>query len=116
MRLDTIVIDCKDKHALARFWCDLLGTTVRGEVGQYVGLHPSHEGAPRLIFQELPDLGERTEKGRLHVDIDTPDLEADVARAVSLGASVHDEVSELGMRWVTMRDPEGNLFCLCSEG
>ena len=116
MRLDTIVIDCHDKHALAAFWCALLGTTVRGELGQYLGLRPSHEGAPRLVFQQVPDLGERREKGRLHVDLDTHDLEGDVARAVSLGATVHQDVTELGMRWVTLRDPEGNLFCICQEG
>lgn len=115
MRLDTIVIDCRDKHALAAFWCELLGTTVRGEIGQYLGLHPSHEGAPRLIFQQLDDLADRTEKGRLHVDLDTHDLEADVARAQSLGASVVARQEEFGMTWVTMRDPEGNLFCVTSE-
>ena len=44
MRLDTIVIDCNDKRTLASFWCALLGTTVRGEFGQYLGLHPAPEG------------------------------------------------------------------------
>jgi hypothetical protein len=115
MRLDTIVIDCHDKHALAEFWCALLGTTVRGEVGQYLGLHPSHEGAPRLVFQQHDDLGEWREKGRLHVDLDTHDLEGDVTRAESLGASQVARQEEFGMTWVTMRDPEGNLFCLCAE-
>ena len=115
MRLDTIVIDCLDKHALATFWCGLLGTTVRGEVGQYLGLHPVPEGNTRLVFQQLDDLPPREGKGRLHVDLDTHDLEGDTERALALGATLVQEVGELGMRWRTMADPEGNLFCLCEQ-
>lgn len=113
MRLDTIVITCADKHALARFWCDLLGTTVRGEAAQYLGLHPSHEGAPRLVFQQVVNPGA---PGRVHVDLDTHDLDADVDRALALGAAVVARREELGMTWVTMSDPEGNLFCLVAGG
>ena len=112
MRLDTIVIDCNDKHTLASFWCALLGTTVRGEFGQYLGLHPAPEGNARLVFQQVPDLGERTEKGRVHLDVDTHDLEGDTERALALGATVVTDVEDFGVRWRTLRDPEGNLFCL----
>lgn len=116
MRLDTIVIDCNDKHTLAQFWCALLGTTVRGELGQYLGLHPAPEGNARLVFQQVEDLPEPTRKGRVHLDLDTHDLEADTRRAVSLGATVVSDVEDLGVRWRTLRDPEGNLFCLVPEG
>jgi predicted enzyme related to lactoylglutathione lyase len=116
MRLDTIVIDCNDKHTLASFWCNVLGTTVRGEIGQYLGLHPTEGAGVRLAFQEVADLPERTDKGRVHLDLDTHDLEVDTERAVSLGATVVAEVEDLGMRWRTLADPEGNLFCLVPAG
>ena len=115
MRLDTIVIDCNDKHALASFWCNLLGTRVRGEFGQYLGLHPSPEGNARLVFQQVADLGERTEKGRVHLDLDTRDLEGDTKKALSLGATLVSDVTDFGLTWRTLCDPEGNLFCLVPE-
>jgi predicted enzyme related to lactoylglutathione lyase len=111
MRLESVTIDCRDKHALAGFWCALLGTTVRGEAGQYVGLHPQPDGNTRLLFQQVEDLDDST-RSRVHFDIETHDLDGDTARAESLGASVVDELEEFGMHWRVLRDPEGNLFCL----
>ena len=111
MRLHTIVIDCRDKHALAAFWCGLLGTTVRGEFGQYLGLHPAPEGNARLVFQQLDEpLPEG--KGRVHLDLDTEDLEGDTRKALELGATLVNEVTDFGVSWRTLADPEGNLFCL----
>ena len=116
MRLDTIVIDCQDKHALAAFWCALLGTTVRGDFGQYLGLHPAPEGNARLVFQQVPELPARTGKDRVHLDLDTHDLEEDTRKALALGATLEAEVEDFGTRWRTLRDPEGNLFCLVPAG
>ena len=116
MRLSSIVIDCHDKHALAAFWCGVLGTTVRGELGQYVGLHPAPEGNTRLLFQQVEGLAAPSEKGRVHLDLDSHDVDADTARAVELGATVVSEVEEFGMRWRTLSDPEGNLFCIVPAG
>ncbi|HTL24501.1 MAG TPA: VOC family protein [Mycobacteriales bacterium] len=114
MRLDTIVIDCRDKHALAEFWCALLGTTVRGELGQYLGLHPTPDGNARLVFQQVADPAPG--RGRVHLDLDSHDVDADTERAVALGATVENEVEDFGMRWRTLSDPEGNLFCLVPAG
>ena len=114
LRLEAVTVDCRDKHALAAFWCALLGTTVRGEFDQFLGLHPTAEGHPRLVFQQVEDLAQT--HSRLHLDLDTHDLEADTARAVELGATVVREVEQdFGggtVRWRVMADPEGNAFCL----
>ena len=112
MKLDGVNIPCRDKHALAAFWCEVLGTTVRGEVAQYLGLHPVAEGHPRLLFQQVDDLPER---GRLHLDLESHDVAADVARVVALGATVVDEVTDFGVTWTVLADPEGNLFCVVPE-
>ena len=113
-RFEAVTIDCRDKHALAAFWCALLGTTVRGEFGQYLGLHPTSEGHPRLVFQQVADLSEG--RSRAHLDLETEDLEADTARALALGATVHHDTEDFGVRWRTLSDPEGNLFCLVPAG
>ncbi|MCU1596181.1 MAG: glyoxalase/bleomycin resistance protein/dioxygenase [Frankiales bacterium] len=113
-RFEAVTIDCRDKHALATFWCALLGTTVRGEFGQYLGLHAATEGHPRLVFQQVDHLDEG--RSRVHLDLDTEDLEADTARAVALGASVVQDVTDFGVQWRTLADPEGNLFCLVPAG
>jgi predicted enzyme related to lactoylglutathione lyase len=44
---------------------------------------------------------------RVHLDIETDDIEAEVARLTALGAT---EVERHG--WVVMRDPVGNVFCV----
>jgi predicted enzyme related to lactoylglutathione lyase len=113
-RLDAVTISCRDKHALAAFWCALLGTTVRGELGQYLGLHPVEPGHPRLVFQQVEDPGPAS--ARTHLDLDSEDVDADTARAVSLGATVVREVSDFGVTWQVLADPEGNTFCLVPPG
>lgn len=107
---NAVTVDCLDKHSLAAFWCALLGTTVRGEFGQYLGLHPTSPGHPRLVFQQVAELP--TGRSRLHVDLDSHDLDGDTARAVALGATVQQDVEDFGVRWRVLADPEGNLFCL----
>lgn len=109
-RLEAVTVDCRDKHTLAAFWCALLGTTVRGEFGQFLGLHPSAEGHPRLVFQQVDEPVQT--RSRLHLDLESHDLEADTTRAVELGATVVQDVADFGVRWRVLADPEGNLFCL----
>jgi predicted enzyme related to lactoylglutathione lyase len=112
-RLDGINIACRDKLALSAFWCALLGTTVRGELGQYLGLHPVGPGQPRLLFQQVEDL--REGGNRLHLDLECHDVAASTAEALALGAVLESEVHEFGMTWSVMRDPEGNVFCLVPQ-
>jgi Glyoxalase-like domain len=55
----------------------------------------------------LQDVG--TTAPRVHLDLHTDDLEAEVARLVGLGAT---EVARHG-GWVVLRDPAGMDFCVC---
>lgn len=109
-RFEAVTIDCRDSHALATFWCALLGTTVRGELDQYLGLHPTAPGHPRLVFQQVSEPAPG--RSRLHLDLESHDVAADVARAIGLGATVVAEVEQFGVTWQTLADPEGNLFCV----
>lgn len=45
---------------------------------------------------------------RAHLDIETDDVEAEVARLVALGATEVERVHS----WVIMRDPVGTVFCV----
>ena len=115
-RLGWLQVDCTDPEPLAAFWAALLGTTVRGRLGdppQYVILEPQPGTGVRLAFQRVPD--PTPGKNRLHLDLAVTDLEAATAQAVDLGATVQGEVAEHGYAWRVLRDPAGNEFCLVPE-
>lgn len=46
-------------------------------------------------------------ESRVHIDIETDDIPAEVARLEKLGASVVDRLK----RWVVMQAPTGQRFC-----
>jgi predicted enzyme related to lactoylglutathione lyase len=56
----------------------------------------------------------KREKNRLHLDLRTPDLEAEVSRVLELGAALltRQPVAEDGWLWHILADPDGNEFCV----
>ena len=61
-------------------------------------------------FQKVPE--GKAVKNRVHVDLDVDDLDAAVARAVALGATIVGSVVEEPTNWFqVMADIEGNEFC-----
>ena len=102
--LCTIVIDVPaDEHAAAAaFWGAATGVEQRQlTFPEFHGarLHPSLV----LLVQRLGDGGPR-----MHVDIHTDDVPAEIARLEALGARVlepHDD-------WTVMTDPAGLPFCV----
>ena len=107
-----IVVDCKDAEGLARFWIEALGYSRRGSGGQYVSI--AGDG-PKIIFQRVDE--PKSAKNRIHFDYSAPNIEAEAARLVSLGATRAPEglIEEFGIRWIRMLDPEGNEFCIEEE-
>ncbi len=71
--------------------------------------HPEYHGG-ELAGSEFWLLVQRLDDGpsRVHVDIHTDDLAAEVARLEKLGA----ERVEQAHSWWVMRDPAGLLFCV----
>ena len=47
-------------------------------------------------------------ESRVHIDIETDDISAEVARLEKLGATVDKRLE----RWVVMRAPSGQRFCV----
>ena len=74
--------------------------------------YPEYHGA-NLPGDGLGFLVQRLDGGqaRVHLDIHTDDLEAEVARLEALGA---ERVRQVHAWWV-MRDPAGLLFCVIPE-
>jgi len=111
-----LVLDCADPSRLAGFWSAALGYTTVGGAGNYVMLVDPDAGRPKLLLQAVDEA--KTTKNRMHLDIETPDVDSEVVRLESIGARrlETDARSEHGSRWVIMVDPEGNEFCVCDAG
>ena len=106
-RINGILIDCNvdDIEAAARFWGEALGRPINpnhpGTRGNYVML----ETPPDEISVQI----QRVEhESRVHIDIETDDIPAEVARLEKLGAQVVDRLE----RWVVMQAPTGQRFCV----
>ena len=112
-----LVLDCTDPNRLADFWSSALGYVNVGAAGQYVALlPPPGSNAPKLLLQQVAE--PKVAKNRMHLDIETPDIQTEADRLTAHGARrVRDDIcSEHGTAWVLMEDPEGNEFCVCNGG
>ncbi len=107
-----VVIDCSDLESSARFWTDVLGYARGQASGAYLRLTPEDGQGVEILLQRVPD--RKLGKNRLHLDMRTGDLEAEVRRVVVLGASqvTREPVVEDGWRWHILADPDGNEFCV----
>jgi len=106
-RLCALLIDCRtsDIDAAARFWAGALGRPVDPR-------HPGTRGNYRMLEtpadEPIVQLQRVEHESRVHIDIETDDIPAEVARLEELGARV---VSRLE-RWVVMQAPSGQRFCV----
>jgi catechol 2,3-dioxygenase-like lactoylglutathione lyase family enzyme len=104
--LRTIVVDVPaDAHDRTRdFWATALAGVAHRSV-KYPEDHWLEEPATpnHVLIQNIGD-----DSARVHVDIETDDIEAEVARLTAAGAI---EVDRQG-NWVVLRDPAGLLFCV----
>ena len=111
-----LVLDCTEPESLAAFWAPALGIERLAAAGQYVLLASPTGAIPKLLLQRVEE--PKSAKNRMHLDIETPDVDAEVARLEVLGATrlEAEARTEQGSRWVIMADPEGNEFCVCDGG
>jgi predicted enzyme related to lactoylglutathione lyase len=108
-RLSKVVIDVPpaDHDRELAFWSAAVGQPLtRFE------RHPEYHGAV-LHGQEFGLLVQRLDQGpaRVHIDIHTDDLPAEIARLEELGAKQVQQAHS----WQVMRDPAGMLFCVIPE-
>jgi catechol 2,3-dioxygenase-like lactoylglutathione lyase family enzyme len=104
------VVDCNDARRVGAFWAELLGMPLQSDEGDptecWLDFGP--EGRD-LLFGTVPE--PKTIKNRLHLDLRPDDQEAEVQRALSLGAT-HVDIGQGQQTWVVLADPEGNEFCI----
>lgn len=110
-----VTIDAVDADPVASFWEAALGYDRLYEREPYIVLGPPRGDArPRLVIQRVQSV--TSDKTRVHMDLRVDDPDAEVARLQALGASVEwvvDETPSGFIRWTTMADPQGTLFCVC---
>lgn len=116
LRVESLTVDAADPARLAAFWAGLLGWTVHvgteGEAdeGEVWIEAPGPGSGPDILF--LPSTDPRQGKNRLHLDLRPDDRDAQVERAVELGAARVDIGQSGEESWVVLADPEGNEFCI----
>ncbi|MDT8342895.1 MAG: VOC family protein [Thermohalobaculum sp.] len=105
-RLAGLIIDCQapDPRAATRFWAAALGSGAapegEPETARYWRLDP--QGGLHVEVQAVDH------PSRVHLDIESDDIPAEVARLEALGARVIDRIST----WVVMEAPTGHRFCV----
>ena len=105
--LGGLIIDCRTDRldGEARFWSKALGYEIRPsddpDDANYVVLD-TREGEPYIELQTVEH------PSRVHLDIKTDDLEAEVQRLERLGATRVKKVKH----WWVMEAPSGHRFCV----
>ncbi len=108
-----IVIDCSDLGRSAQFYTEALGYTAGAPAsGHYRSLLPKDGQGIEILLQHVPDV--KQDKNRLHLDLRTADLTAEVRRILNLGATLltSQPVVEDDWQWHILADPDGNEFCI----
>jgi predicted enzyme related to lactoylglutathione lyase len=108
-RLSGLIIDCKteDLTAAAEFWSRALGMEKierpqdESSPQKYVHL----KNAANHMDVEVQKVAHPS---RVHLDIETDDIPAEVARLEKLGAKVVEKIDT----WVVMEAPTGQRFCV----
>jgi Glyoxalase-like domain len=106
-RLCALLIDCRstDIDEAARFWAAALGRPVDPA-------HPGTRGNYRMLETPPDELIVQIQRvdheSRAHLDIETDDIAAEVARLEKLGATVVERLRA----WVVMQAPSGQRFCV----
>ena len=107
------VIDVPDLDQGLSFWSAALNATEEPVAER---IHPIFrrlrlpDSEIRVLLQKTGD--EKTSKERMHVDLETDDVEAEVGRLEALGATRWDTRGPNGLEFCVLRDPWGNEFCV----
>ena len=111
MKIANITLDCEEPLKVAEFWSKALGLTFDDGASEFfVSMSPADSHGPNLFFAKVPEA--KSTKNRQHLDFESDDPVAEVARLVELGATHVADKNEWGHAWSIMADPEGNEFCV----
>ena len=122
-KLKEIVFDADHPAGLARFYAQIVeGYAVRAyddaEIARLAALGFTPETdpvvmvdgpGPTLTFHKRG--GPRPFRNRVHIDLGSPEREKEVVRVMALGATFWRSEQN----YTTLRDPEGNPFCIIDQ-
>ena len=97
-RINGLLIDCRtdDIDAAARFWAEALGRPVDPNLPSPSGNYRTLKTPPGELSIQIQRVDHES---RVHIDIETDDIAAEVERLEKLGAKVDRRMD----RWVVMR-------------
>lgn len=106
-RFAGFIIDCntEDLDAAARFWGAALGFRPETAANARQALYRTLETPPDHPHIEVQKV---THPSRVHIDIESDDIEAEVRRLEKLGARRIGPVAT----WYVMEAPTGQRFCV----
>jgi predicted enzyme related to lactoylglutathione lyase len=102
-RLAGFIIDCEnaDLPRAGSFWSAALGMPTKAEEGNYIVL----DATARDLSIEVQTV---KHPSRLHLDIESDDVEAEAKRLEALGAKIVERIKT----WVVLEAPTGQRFCV----
>jgi hypothetical protein len=122
VRFRSVVLDCPDPRALARFYAGVVGGTPEDDDPEWVVLRVP--GGPRLAFQRAPGYAPpewpRADRNsqQFHLDFDAgatwEEVEEAEKKVLALGAKALHAEDKNDFR--VYADPAGHPFCLCRIG
>jgi len=106
-RLAGFIIDSRSDEldAAARFWSAALGIAIADPDSGGTGQYAEFGDTPGDLHIEVQKV---EHPSRVHLDIETDDIDAEVARLEALGATRVAFVK----RWWVMQAPDGQRFCV----
>lgn len=106
-QLAGFIIDCKtgDLDAATSFWAQALGLDPETPQDPAESAYRYLHTRPDEVHIEVQQV---EHPSRVHLDIETDDIHAEVARLEALGAKRIGDIK----RWVVMQAPTGQRFCI----
>ncbi len=103
-RIGVLCIDCQtsDLGPAVDYWSAMLGMPGKLDDDGKYAVFEGHEGYPKVLLQAVDH------DPRVHLDIETDDMDAECDRLKRLGAT---EVARI-KSWIVMQAPTGHRFCL----
>ena len=106
-RLAGFIIDCNtdDLEKAAEFWSAALGYPLKPKSGEPDPLYRQLVTGPDELHVEVQRV---SHESRVHIDIESDDIDAEVRRLEALGAKRVGHVKT----WCVMEAPTGQRFCI----
>jgi predicted enzyme related to lactoylglutathione lyase len=106
-RLAGFILDCRtdDLEKTAQFWSAALGVPLKPAAEEASPIYRQLLTGPNDLHMEVQKV---EHESRVHIDIETDDIEAEARRLEALGAKRVGSVET----WYVMQAPSGQRFCL----